>query len=131
MSHLKIAKRYGFQDLTHEWLREGCMEHFEQIDSKGYLIHLWLKYPKFGFQRTSDIAGRRLREGTITKSEAKKMIEQHDHVCDQIALSNFCSTLDYSIREFWDIVDKFWNKDIFEKDKNGVTWRMKANRFPS
>ncbi|PKP51250.1 MAG: N-acetyl sugar amidotransferase, partial [Candidatus Altiarchaeales archaeon HGW-Altiarchaeales-3] len=54
VTNLGIAKKYGFKDLTHEWKREGCIEDFEQIDSIGYITHLWLKYPKFGFQRTSD-----------------------------------------------------------------------------
>ncbi|MCK4821002.1 N-acetyl sugar amidotransferase, partial [bacterium] len=55
LKNLEIARRYGFRDLAHEWKREGCIEDFEQIDSQAYLVHLWLKYPKFGFQRTSDI----------------------------------------------------------------------------
>ena len=67
ISNLKIARRYGFVDLSHEWKREGCIEDFEQIDSMGYLVHIWLKYPKFGFQRTSDIAARRIREGALSK----------------------------------------------------------------
>ena len=70
VSNWDIARRYGFIDLAHEWKREGCMEDFEQIDSIAYLTHLWLKYPKFGFQRTSDIAARRLREGSIDREEA-------------------------------------------------------------
>ena len=126
----QIAIRFGFEDLAHEWKREGCMEDFEQIDSKGYLVHLWLKYPKFGFQRTTDIASRRLRDGVITKEEAKKYIRERDHVLDQVALTDFCNTLGYTRREFWEIVEGFWNKDIFEKDKNGLTWRMKVERFP-
>ena len=65
LSNLKIAKRYGFVDLSHEWRREGCMEDFEQIDSIAYLTHLWLKYPKFGFQRTTDIAARRIPRGCL------------------------------------------------------------------
>jgi len=128
VSNLAIAKRYGFTDLTHEWKREGCMEDFEQIDSMAYLTHLWLKYPKFGFQRVSDIASRRLREGAITKGDAKKLIIEKDPVLDQLAMKDFIDFMGYTIKEFWDIVDKFWNPDIFEKD--GITWKMKVRRFP-
>lgn len=128
VSSQKIAKRYGFVDLTHEWKREGCMEDFEQIDSMAYLTHLWLKYPKFGFQRTSDIAARRIREELLSKEDAKKIISERDPILDQMAMKDFTDTLGYSTKEFWDVVDKFWNPDIFEKD--GVTWRMKVPRFP-
>ena len=127
-ANLKIAKRYGFVDLTHEWKREGYIEDFEQIDSIGYLVHLWLKYPKFGFQRTSDIVGRRIREGSLSLEEAKPLIIDKDSKLDQLALQDFVEFLGYSIKEFWDIVEKFWNPSLFEKD--GVTWRMKVSRFP-
>ena len=111
----RIAMRYGFSDLAHEWIREGYIDNFEQIDSVAYIIHLWLKYPKFGFQRTSDIASRRVREGLLSLSKAKRIINEYDHMIDQRALEDFCTTLGYSKKDFWDIVDQFWNQDIFEK----------------
>jgi len=123
--NLGIAKRYGFEDLTHEWKREGCVENFEQIDSVAYMVHLWLKYPKFGFQRTSDIVSRRIREGKINLSQAKDLIMQNDHKLDQRAMKDFISFLGYSTKEFWDIVEKFWNREIFEKTEE--IWRMKKD----
>ncbi|MGY5871404.1 MAG: N-acetyl sugar amidotransferase [Candidatus Thorarchaeota archaeon] len=119
--NLEIARRYGFRDLTHEWKREGCIEDFEQMDSQAYMVHLWLKYPKFGFQRTSDIASRRVREGYITLEEAKQLIREFDSNLDQIAMNDFIGFLGYTPREFWDIVEKMWNRDIFEqKDSKWV-----------
>jgi len=120
---LEIARRYGFKDLAHEWKREGCFEDFEQIDSVAYMVHLWLKYPKFGFQRASDIASRRVREGLLSLAEAKKLIAEHDHKLDQLAMQDFINFLGYTSRQFWDIVDRFWNPEIFEK-VNGI-WQMK------
>ena len=129
LSNLEIAQRYGFVDLTHEWKREGCMEDFEQIDSMAYLTHLWLKYPKFGFQRTSDIVGRRIREGSLSVKEAKEKILELDHKLDQLALKDFIDFLGITAKEFWNVVDRFWNPEIFEKD--GVVWKMKVPRFPN
>jgi len=128
LSNLEIAKRYGFVDLTHEWKREGCMEDFEQIDSMAYLTHIWLKYPKFGFQRTSDIVSRRIREGALSIEEAKRAILELDHRLDQRALEDFVDFLGYTTKEFWDVVDRFWNPEIFRKD--GVVWKMEVPRFP-
>ncbi len=113
--YLEVARRYGFRDLAHEWKREGCIEDFEQIDSQAYMVHLWLKYPKFGFQRTSDIASRRVREGYLKLDEAKQLIEKFDPNLDQIALKDFIETLGYTANEFWTIVEKLWNHDIFEQ----------------
>ena len=44
----QVAKAHGFHDLTHEWDRTHHAENFDQIDSRAYLVHSWLKYPKFG-----------------------------------------------------------------------------------
>lgn len=121
MRNLEVARRYGFRDLAHEWKREGCIEDFEQMDSQAYMVHLWLKYPKFGFQRTSDIASRRVREGLITLDEAKRLIREIDPNLDQIAMVDFISFLGYTQKQFWDIVEKMWNREIFEqKDSRWV-----------
>ena len=123
IKHRDIAKKYGFRDLTHEWKREGYLEDFEQIDSIGYLVHLWLKYPKFGFQRSSDVASRYVREGVLSLSQAKGLIMENDHKLDQLAMDDFINFLGYTPKQFWDIVEKFWNRDIFEK-VDGV-WRIR------
>lgn len=113
--NLEIAKRYGFKDLTHEWKREGYIEDFEQMDSIAYIIHLWMKYPKFGFQRTTDIATRHVREGLLTLDEATKLIIKNDYKIDPTAVNDFNNTLGYTMDQFMDIVDKHWNMKIFEK----------------
>ena len=113
--HLEMAREYGFMSLGDEWKREGYFEDFEQIDSVAYIIHLWLKYPKFGFQRPSDLASRRVREGLFTKEEAKKIIEENDYKIDTRALEDFIEFCGYTKKEFWDIVDTFYNKELFEK----------------
>ena len=42
----QLAKSRGFHDLTHEWDRAHHAENFDQIDSRAYLVHSWLKYPQ-------------------------------------------------------------------------------------
>jgi len=41
----KLSKKYGFKSLgdTGEWVREGYIEDFDQIDTTGYLVHPWFK----------------------------------------------------------------------------------------
>ncbi len=107
IDNVEIARGYGFRDLTGEWDRKGTIENFEQIDSQGYMIHLWLKYPKFGFQRVSDIASRRVREGHMELEEAKLLIDRHDHQIDPTALADFCKTLGYTAKEFGEVVSKY------------------------
>lgn len=114
VTNREIAKSRGFKDLddTKEWKRQGTCEQFEQIDSYGYLVHLYMKYPKFGFQRAADIASRRVREGYMSLEQAKKIMEEVDPVLDQAALADFCEAMGYTEEEFWQIAKKF--------DKMGV-----------
>jgi N-acetyl sugar amidotransferase len=118
-----LAKRYGFKDLHHEWKREGCIEDYGQIDSVAYIVHLWMKYPKFGFSRTTDIASRWIRKGKITREEAKKLVMDYDYRLDQRAMEDFITFMGYRPRQFWDIVERFWNPELFEK-VDGV-WRLR------
>ena len=106
LTNLAIAKEYGFKTLEGEWDRKGTIENFEQMDSVAYMTHLWLKYPKFGFQRTTDIATRRVREGKLTLEEAMKLIEEHDHIHDPLAKKDFCDTIGYTEEQFDKIVEK-------------------------
>lgn len=118
VTNLEVARGMGFIDLTdtQEWQRKGTIEQYEQIDSYGYMCHLWLRYPRMGFQRTTDIVTRRIREGMLTYGEGRKLINKHDHILDSDALDNFCEVLDYTRYEFWEIVDNAkWNKYVGEK----------------
>jgi len=110
----EIAKKYGFRDLAHEWHREGYIEHYDQIDSVAYLMNVWMKYPKFGFSRATDVVGYWIRSDRITRDEGAKLIRENDHKLDQRILEDFLDFTGYTDREFWNIVEKFWNRDIFE-----------------
>lgn len=115
VTNLAIAKARGFQDLndTGEWKRQGTIEQFEQIDSVAYMVHLWLKYPKFGFQRAMDIASRRCREGLMSLDEVKAIAMAIDPRLDARAAQDFCDTLGYSMDEFLEIVNRWYNPEIF------------------
>jgi hypothetical protein len=41
-----------------------------------------MKYPKFGFAQTTDIASRWIRKDKITKEEAKRLVMKNDHKLD-------------------------------------------------
>ena len=104
--NLEIARKYGFRDLGGEWDRKGTIENFEQMDSVAYMVHPWLKYPKFGFQRTTDIATRRVRQGLLTLPDAQKLIAENDPILDPLAKKDFCDTCGYTDEVFWAIVEK-------------------------
>jgi len=120
------ARQIGFKDLDdfNEWPRLGSIEQFTQIDSIAYVIQLWTKYVKFGFQRVSDIACRFVREGSYTKEQAEKAIKEKDYVCDPMAKTDFCKTIGITEEYFDEVVDRHANTDLVEK--RGGRWRLKT-----
>ena len=129
----QIAKEHGFHDLTHEWDRTHHAENFDQIDSRAYLVHSWLKYPKFGHAAATDYTARYIRYGMMTREEAIPIIKERDGALDPLCVRDFCAFCGYTETEFWAIMDKFYNRDLFEKDEYG-RWMLKEpiwkeNRF--
>lgn len=120
----EVAKRHGFRNMEHEWVREGTIENYNQIDSPAYLINQWFKYPKFGHSSTTEMASRYIRAGKISREEAIKLVNERDHILDQKILDDFCNFVGITVKEFWRIADKWYNENLFEQDKFGV-WHKK------
>lgn len=119
-----FAKEHGFHDLTHEWNRTHHAENFDQVDSRAYLVHSWMKYPKFGHASATDYAARFVRYGMIDRAEAIELVKAHDGKLDPLCVRDFCEFCGYTETEFWAIVDKLYNPELFEKNAMGA-WQLK------
>lgn len=119
----RLAKRYGLHHCGYEWPREGYVESYDQLDTIGYLVNAWLKYPKFGFARTTDVVCYWIRSGLITREEGIQLVKDRDFELDQKMLDDWLAFTGYTHKEFWDIVDTFYNRDIFKKERN--EWKLK------
>jgi hypothetical protein len=71
--------------------------------------------PKFGFAQATDVVDYWIRSGRINKNEGERLIRDHDHKLDQRALDDFFQFTGFTDREFWNIVDKFYIRYLFEK----------------
>lgn len=124
IKNYEFAKTRGFKDLTHEWDRTNHIENFNQIDSCGYLLNAWMKFPKFGHAYATDYAARWVRYGVLTRNEAVKLAEERDHNIDPKIIEDFCRFTDMTIKDFYATLEKLYNKDIFVKNSYGQ-WRLK------
>ena len=124
LQELPDRQAHGFHDLTHEWDRTHHAENFDQIDSRAYLVHSWLKYPKFGHAAATDYTARYIRYGMMTREEAIPIIKERDGKLDPLCVRDFCDFCGYTESEFWAIMDKFYNRDLFEKNDCGE-WQLK------
>ena len=78
-----------------------------------------MKYPKFGHASATDYVTRFVRYGLLTREEAIEVVQLHDGRLDSKCLRDFTEFLGYSETEFWSIVGKFYNRDLFEKNGFG------------
>lgn len=124
IANYKFAKARGFHDLRHEWERTHHVENFDQIDSRAYLVHSWMKYPKFGHASATDYAARLIRYGMISRKEAIELVKNHDHALDPLSVRDFCEFCGYTESEFWKIIDGMYNRELFEKSEYGE-WILK------
>ena len=121
----EFAKSRGFKSLedTGEWIREGFINQYDQIDTIGYLVHTWMKFIKFGHWISTDYASLYIREGRMSREDALKFINDEEYKLDKKMLKDFLDFTEITDEEFWSTVEKFANKDIVEKRK-GI-WRLK------
>lgn len=125
----ELAKRFGFHDLTHEWHRTHHVEQMDQIDTPAYLVHSWMKYPKFGHASATDYCARMIRYGMLDRKKAFELVKEHDHDLDPRCVREFCEFMGYSEKVFWEIIDKQYNRDLFEKDMQTGRWILKQNEY--
>jgi len=120
------AIKRGWKTLkdTGEWEREGLPGlHYLQVDTIGYLVHTWFKFIKFGHWALTDYLSLDIREGRRNREEAIKIINEHEYKLDLKMLKDFIDFIGITEDHFWEVGDKFANKDLVEK-RDGV-WRLK------
>ncbi len=123
-NNYEVAKKWGFRTLIHEYEREGTLEQYNQIDSISYLLNQYLKYPKYGHASATEMASRWIRYGLVTREEVIKQVEKYDGILDQGIIDKFISFTGMSIRDFWNTIDKWYNRELFYQNDYGV-WKPK------
>lgn len=123
--NVKYAIENGFKTLEYEWIRWGLEDFpYQQIDTIGYLCNNYCKFIKFGFGTVTELCCDAVRSGKMTHEEAIEMIKENDWKIDPYMVADFCEGLEITRKKFWNIIDKFANKDILFKDKDGY-WKVK------
>lgn len=116
--HLRIAKSYGFKELDNPG--EGTYRKFVGIDELINRLHQYIKVLKFGYGRATDHASEDIRLKEISREKAKELVKKYDlQPLGKKYLSQISDFLGYSENELHTILEKFRNKDIWEKKDNG------------
>ena len=70
------------------------------------------------------MASRWIRSGIKTREEMIPFVKKLDQKLDQGIIDKFLEFTGTTIKEFWTIMDKWYNPDLFEQDNDGV-WHEK------
>lgn len=120
----EVAKRFGFRHMDHEHMREGALENYNHIDSSAYGLSGYIKYLKFGHAAATEMASRWIRAGHVTREEMIPLVKKHDKKLDQRMVDGYLQYTGMTPREFWRIMDKWYNRNLFYQDRDGV-WHEK------
>lgn len=120
--NLRIAKGYGFEELPHS--SEGTYRTYVGLDEKINRIHQYFKVLKFGYGRATDHACEDIRNGRLSREEAKKLVREHDLMpLSDTFINEFCAFVGLDRRRFVDVVETYRNTDIWKKDDDG-NWHI-------
>ncbi len=97
----------------------GRYRRFAALDSDFQIVNQMLKYLKFGFGHATDDACYDIREGRITRNDAIWYVKEYDGLCGEQYIRQVCKYLDISIETFWQVTDRYVNKDLFYKNSDG------------
>jgi len=113
---IKKMENYG-------WLRspdrtEGDYENIEDTDCGFQTIHQYFKFIKYGYARATDHASYEIRHGRLNKKQAKELIITYDHEMPKKYFKEFLLFLEISEEKFFEIRDKFTNRELFKTENN-------------
>jgi N-acetyl sugar amidotransferase len=101
----------------------GTFTSWDSIDDKSDCLYYYMQFVKFGFGRAIRDASRMIQNNHMTREEGFKLAKLYDGESNIEFLKDMQEYLNLSDKEFWNIVDKHRNQEIWKKE-NGQ-WILK------
>ena len=93
----------------------GRYRRYTALDCDLQIPNQMIKYLKFGFGYATDEICYDIREGRFSREDGKWYVNEYDGLCGQQYIEKACKYLSITEAEFWEVVDKYVNRDLFEK----------------
>lgn len=116
----------GLSGRTDDLHEIGRYRRYTGLDCDLIMPNQMIKYLKFGFGFATDEAGYDIREGRLSREDAVWYVKEYDGCCGEKYIDLACDYLSITKDEFWSVVDRYVNRDLFEKDDKGK-WHPKFN----
>jgi len=102
---------------------EGTYSKYASLDDKMDGFHYYMRYIKFGLGRCVEETSHEIRDGHITREEGIALMKKYEGEFPQKYFQEFLEYLDISQTHFWDVVDAWRLKHLWEK--KGNKWELK------
>jgi len=117
-----VAKEHcGLQEA--DTSNAGTFTNYSQNDQALYALHTYLMYLKFGFGRANQDASIEVRRGAMNRDQAINLVRLYDGHYPEEFIEMYLEYYRMSQQQFNDVIDKYANKDLFEKIEG--RWRPK------
>ncbi|WP_081749007.1 N-acetyl sugar amidotransferase [Butyrivibrio sp. FCS014] len=93
----------------------GRYRRYTALDCDLQIPNQMIKYLKFGFGYATDEICYDIREGRFDRESGKWYVKEYDGLCGEQYIEKACKYLSITKEEFWEVVDRYVNKDLFEK----------------
>ena len=114
--NLDFVKKHGFS--VDDNPKEGTYTNWENLDEKYTAMQDYFKWIKYGFGRATDHASLDIRYRKISREEGVDLVKKHEGKIPLRYFDEFLEDMELDRKSFYDIVDKFANKELFEVDGN-------------
>ena len=93
----------------------GRYRRYTALDCDLQIPNQMIKYLKFGFGYATDEICYDIREGRFDRESGKWYVNEYDGLCGEQYIDKACRYLSITREEFWEVVDRYVNTDLFEK----------------
>jgi len=101
----------------------GCLYNFSQVDHNFSQVNQLMKFYKFGFGKASEEISELIKQGVMSKETGITLALHLDGKCDQRYIDEFCEYLEIDTNEFNELLERYRNEDIWEKEDG--EWKIK------
>ena len=93
----------------------GTYDNFSTNDTQLIWLYYYLMYLKFGFGRAASEVGNDIRRGALTRKQGINLVKKYDGEFPEKHIPDYLSYYDMTREQFDAVIDKWANKDLFEK----------------
>ena len=102
---------------------QGTYTSYTSLDDKVDELYYYMQYIKFGFGRCTSEASIDVRDNIITREEGVRLVRLYDGEFPSEDLNEVLEYMGITKKKFFQIVDKFRSKKLWNKKKN--KWYLK------